>query len=108
MLAWQLIYKRLSEVKIINAEDYPFTSCLQSACWAMAKSWLDVQVDLELVRLQPGGVDQFKGYEDAIENAVEQVNGSNEQIVAPDNWPLQVLHQQPRHLPALLQKLHSR
>lgn len=85
----------------------PICTDWESACWAMAKSWLDVQVDLELARLQPGGVDQFKGYEDAIENTVEQINGSNEQIVAPDSWPLQVLHQQPRHLPALLQKLHS-
>ncbi|KAI7978985.1 Nuclear pore complex protein NUP107 [Camellia lanceoleosa] len=56
------------------------------ACWAMAKSWLDVQVDLELARLQPGGMDQFKTYEDAIDR---------------------ILNQQPRHLSALLQKLHS-
>lgn len=74
----------------------------------MAKSWLDVQVDLELARLQPGGVDLFKGYEDAIENTLEQVNGSSEQTGAPDSWPLQVLHQQPSNLRALLQKLHSR
>lgn len=74
----------------------------------MAKSWLDVQVDLELARLQPGGVDLFKGYEDATENTLEQVNGSSEQIGAPDSWPLQVLHQQPSNLRALLQKLHSR
>ncbi|KAA8541609.1 hypothetical protein F0562_022761 [Nyssa sinensis] len=51
----------------------PICTDWESACWAMAKSWLDVQVDLELAQ----------------------------------NWPLQVLNQQPRHLSALLQKLHS-
>ena len=80
---------------------------LQSACWAMAKSWLDVQVDKELARLQPGGMDQFKSYEEAIEETPEQGDGG-QQIAGPDNWPLQVLNQQPRHLAALLQKLHSR
>ncbi|XP_052724474.1 DNA-directed RNA polymerase III subunit RPC6 isoform X1 [Vigna angularis] len=29
-----------------------------SACWAMAKSWIDVQVDLEITRSQPGGIVQ--------------------------------------------------
>lgn len=74
----------------------------------MSKSWLDAQVDMELARLQPGGMDQFKSYEEAIESTLEQGNGGREQILGPDNWPLQVLHQQPRHLAALLQKLHSR
>nr|XP_027125162.1 nuclear pore complex protein NUP107 [Coffea arabica]XP_027125163.1 nuclear pore complex protein NUP107 [Coffea arabica] len=78
----------------------------ESACWAMAKSWLDVQVDMELARLQPGGMDQFKSYEEAIEETPEHGDGG-QQIAGPDNWPLQVLNQQPRHLAALLQKLHS-
>ncbi|CAL5379278.1 unnamed protein product [Camellia sinensis] len=60
-----------------------------SACWAMVKSWLDVQVDLELACLQPGGMDQFKTYEDAIDRSHGQGDS------------------QPRHLSALLQKLHS-
>lgn len=81
---------------------------LQSACWAMAKSWLDVQVDMELARLQPGGTDQFKSYEEAIEKTPEQGDAGGQQMAGPDNWPLQVLSQQPRHLAALLQKLHSR
>ncbi|CAL5379366.1 unnamed protein product [Camellia sinensis] len=74
----------------------------------MAKSWLDVQVDLELSRLQPGGMDQFKTYEDAIDRSHGQGDGVSPSIVGPENWPLQVLNQQPRHLSALLQKLHSR
>ncbi|CAL5381192.1 unnamed protein product [Camellia sinensis] len=78
-----------------------------SACWAMAKSWLDVQVDLELARLQPGGMDQFKTYEDAIDRSHGQGDGVSPSTVGPENWPLQVLNQQPRHLSALLQKLHS-
>ncbi|CAL5381210.1 unnamed protein product [Camellia sinensis] len=83
------------------------TSCEGSACWAMAKSWLDVQVDLELARLQPGGMDQFKTYEDAIDRSHGQGDGVSPSTVGPENWPLQVLNQQPRHLSALLQKLHS-
>ncbi|CAL5379234.1 unnamed protein product [Camellia sinensis] len=74
----------------------------------MAKSWLDVQVDLELARLQPGGMDQFKTYEDAIDRSHGQGDGVSPSTVRPENWPLQVLNQQPRHLSALLQKLHSR
>ncbi|CAL5379446.1 unnamed protein product [Camellia sinensis] len=67
----------------------------KSACWAMAKSWLDVQVDLELARLQPGGMDQFKTYEDAIDRSHGQGDGVSPSTVGPENWPLQVLNQQP-------------
>ncbi|CAL5379480.1 unnamed protein product [Camellia sinensis] len=86
----------------------PICTDWESACWAMAKSWLDVQVDLELARLQPGGMDQFKTYEDAIDRSHGQGEGVSPSTVGPENWPLQVLNQQPRHLSALLQKLHSR
>ncbi|KAI8028130.1 Nuclear pore complex protein NUP107 [Camellia lanceoleosa] len=79
----------------------------KSACWVMAKSWLDVQVDLELARFQPGGMDQFKTYEDAIDRSHGQGDGVSPSTVGPANWPLQVLNQQPRHLSALLQKVHS-
>ncbi|CAL5381076.1 unnamed protein product [Camellia sinensis] len=85
----------------------PICTDWESACWAMAKSWLDVQVDLELARLQPGGMNQFKTYEDAIDRSHGQGDCVSPSTVGPENWPLQVLNQQPRHLPALLQKLHS-
>ncbi|KAI8026376.1 Nuclear pore complex protein NUP107 [Camellia lanceoleosa] len=85
----------------------PICTDWESACWAMAKSWLDVQVDLELARLQPGGMDQFKTYEDAIDRSHGQGDSVSPSTVGPENWPLQVLNQQPRHLSALLQKLHS-
>ena len=81
---------------------------LQSACWAMAKSWLHIQVDFELARLQPGGMNQFKNYEDAFDRSPGQGDGVSPSTVGLENWPLQVLNQQPRHLSSLLQKLHSR
>ncbi|XP_055836323.1 nuclear pore complex protein NUP107 [Solanum dulcamara] len=77
----------------------------ESACWAMAKSWLDFQVDMELARLQPGGRDHFKNFEEAI--SPDFADGASQPAVGPDSWPLQVVNQQPRHLSALLQKLHS-
>lgn len=80
----------------------------QSACWAMAKSWLDFQVDVELTRLQPGEGDHFKNFEEAINRSPEFVDGVSQPTAGPDSWPLQVVNQQPRHLSALLQKLHSR
>nr|XP_016436116.1 PREDICTED: nuclear pore complex protein NUP107-like [Nicotiana tabacum] len=79
----------------------------QSACWAMAKSWLDFQVDVELTRLQPGEGDHFKNFEEAINRSPEFVDGVSQPTAGPDSWPLQVVNQQPRHLSALLQKLHS-
>ncbi|CAL5379508.1 unnamed protein product [Camellia sinensis] len=85
----------------------PICTDWELACWAMAKSWLDVQVDLELVRLPPGGMDQFKTYEDAIDRSHGQGDSVSPSTVGPENWPVQVLNQQPRHLSALLQKLHS-
>ncbi|CAI9304310.1 unnamed protein product [Lactuca saligna] len=63
---------------------------LQSACSALTKSWLDVQVDLEL-----SGESERS----------EDIN--SESLLGPENWPLQVLNQQPRGLFALIQKLHS-
>ncbi|KAL7204932.1 hypothetical protein ACSBR2_017951 [Camellia fascicularis] len=102
---WRLIWRLLPATLTpkISAPE----SAIVSACWAMAKSWLDVQVDLELARLQPGGMDQFKTYEDAIDRSHGQGDGVSPSTVGPENWPLQVLNQQPRHLSALLQKLHS-
>ncbi|GAB2268971.1 hypothetical protein Dimus_003906, partial [Dionaea muscipula] len=85
----------------------PICTDWESACWAMTKSWLDVQVDMELVRLRPGRMDELKGYyEDAIERSPIQ-GGGEPQMGAPVNWPLQVLNQQPRAVSSLLQKLHS-
>lgn len=73
----------------------------------MAKSWLDVQVDIHIARLRPGGVDQFKNFEEAIEKSPGQGDLVS-QSGGLDSWPLHVLNQQPMNLSSLLQKLHSR
>lgn len=80
---------------------------LQSACWAIGKSWLDVQVDLELAHLQPGRMEQLKSYGDDIEGSLGQISSTSQPLGGPESWPLQVLNQQPRDLSSLLQKLHS-
>lgn len=73
----------------------------------MAKSWLDVQVDIQIARLRPGQADQFKNFEEAIERSPGQGDLAS-QPSGPDSWPLPVLNQQPMNLSSLLQKLHSR
>ncbi|KAL5805261.1 hypothetical protein ACOSQ3_032061 [Xanthoceras sorbifolium] len=85
----------------------PICTDWESACWAMAKSWLDIQVDLELAHSQPGRMEQLKSYVDDIEGSSEQMNSAPQPSVGPKSWPVQVLNQQPRELSALLQKLHS-
>lgn len=84
----------------------PICTDWESACWAMAKSWLDVQVDLELANFQTGRLEKLKNYGDAMD-----VSGQGDQPTRPsvglEGWPFHVLDQQPRDLPALLQKLHS-
>ncbi|XP_051152717.1 nuclear pore complex protein NUP107 [Andrographis paniculata] len=85
----------------------PVCTDWESACWAMAKSWLDVQVDIEIARLRPGGMDQFKNFEEAMERSPGQGDLSSQANSGPDSWPLQVLNQQPSNLSSLLQKLHS-
>ena len=73
----------------------------------MAKSWLDVQVDLEVSRSLPGGADQIRTFGDVIDGNHGHADGSLESSEGPENWPSHVLNQQPRQLPSLLQKLHS-
>ena len=73
----------------------------------MAKSCLDVQVDLELARLPPGRMDQISSFGDVIDGSSGHSDGTVQPSGGPENWPVQVLNQQPRQLPALLQKLHS-
>lgn len=70
----------------------------------MAKSWLDVQVDLELAQSKPGLTERFKS---CIDESPETMQNGFQASLGPEDWPLHVLNQQPRDLPALLQKLHS-
>lgn len=76
----------------------PICTDWESACWAMAKSWLDVQVDLELSQYQTS-----RPYEKQLD---DDMNGA-QSSVGPESWPYHVLDQQPRDITALLQKLHS-
>ncbi|CAL9009676.1 unnamed protein product [Prunus brigantina] len=85
----------------------PICTDWESACWAMAKSWLDVQLDLELAHLEPGRLDQFKSIGDAIDGSPGHSDGAVQPSNGPGIWPLQVLNQQPLQLSDLLQKLHS-
>lgn len=73
----------------------------------MAKSWLEIQVDLELARSQPGRMEQLKSYGDVIDGSPGGTGGTSQPSSGPESWPLPVLNQQPRDLSALLQKLHS-
>ncbi|CAA0382377.1 Nuclear pore protein 84/107 [Arabidopsis thaliana x Arabidopsis arenosa] len=82
----------------------PICTDWESACWAMAKSWLDVQVDLELAQSKPGLTERFKS---CIDESPEAMQNGCQASFGPEDWPLHVLNQQPRDLPALLQKLHS-
>lgn len=85
----------------------PICTDWESACWALAKSWLDVQVDLELARSQPGRMEKLKSYGDSIGGSLELIDSASHSSTGPENWPIQVLNQQPRNLSSLLQKLHS-
>ncbi|KAJ1407061.1 Nuclear pore protein [Sesbania bispinosa] len=86
---------------------WTWSEMMLSACWAMARSWLDVQVDLEVTRSLPGAVNQLKTLGDVIDGSPGHVDGSFELSNGHENWPIQVLNQQPRQLSSLLQKLHS-
>lgn len=110
------IFEKLATAVVSNIfRSFPCAACidiffssivifLQSACWAMAKSWLDVQVDLELAQSKPGLTERFKS---CLDESPETLQNGSQASLGPEDWPLHVLNQQPRDLPALLQKLHS-
>lgn len=85
----------------------PLCTDWESACWAMAKSWLDVQVDMQLARLQPGRMELLKNHDAAADGSSGEKGISSVPSGRPESWPHPVLNQQPRHLSSLLQKLHS-
>lgn len=69
----------------------------ESACWALARSWLDTQVDAELSQRHPPKVPKGRALSAA----------SMEVSEGPQSWPQPVLDQQPRDLVGMFQKLHS-
>ncbi|KAL6144439.1 hypothetical protein ACLB2K_055132 [Fragaria x ananassa] len=85
----------------------PICTDWESACWTIAKSWLDFQADYELAHLQPERMDQIKSIADAIDGSPAHGDGSVQTSSGSGSWPLQVSNQQPRQLSDLIQKLHS-
>eukprot|EP00250_Pteridium_aquilinum_P018743 c24191_g1_i1 orf=1363-4599(-) len=79
----------------------------ESACWTLVKSWLEVQVDMELARLHPAKADQLKVDGDSAEMSEAIVEFNTGSISGPESWPHQVLDQQPRDLSSVFQKLLS-
>lgn len=79
----------------------------ESACWALARSWLDTQVDAELLQRHPPKVP--KGRMTVARGAAQNGGGdaSMEVSEGPHSWPQPVLDQQPRDLVGMFQKLHS-
>eukprot|EP00252_Welwitschia_mirabilis_P023223 TRINITY_DN6524_c0_g2_i1.p1 TRINITY_DN6524_c0_g2~~TRINITY_DN6524_c0_g2_i1.p1 ORF type:complete len:680 (-),score=154.29 TRINITY_DN6524_c0_g2_i1:328-2253(-) len=73
----------------------------------MVKSWLDVQVDLELSRLQQSKLEHVRNRNAPVDSSDSLGETSGETLQSPNTWPRQVLDQQPRDLQALFQKLHS-
>ncbi|CAM8955911.1 unnamed protein product [Rhodiola kirilowii] len=84
----------------------PICADWESACWAIAKCWLDYQVDYELAQLQPGRGDVLRNYEESISNS-ERGDAGTHSLSGPEQWPLTVWNQQPHNVEGLLQKLHS-
>ncbi|XP_039127223.1 nuclear pore complex protein NUP107 [Dioscorea cayenensis subsp. rotundata] len=84
----------------------PICTDWESACWAMAKSWLDVQVDLELANFHPSRLEN-KHYGDDVNGSSVLGGRTSLPSAGPECWPAHVLDQQPRDISALLQKLHS-
>lgn len=72
----------------------------------MAKSWLDVQVDLELANFHPSRLEN-KHYGDDVNGSSVLGGRTSLPSAGPECWPAHVLDQQPRDISALLQKLHS-
>ncbi|EEC80177.1 hypothetical protein OsI_22031 [Oryza sativa Indica Group] len=79
----------------------PICTDWESACWAMTKSWLGVQVDLVLSQYQTSRPEE-KQFDDEMNGTQPMLNSAG-----PESWPHSVLDQQPRDISALLQKLHS-
>ncbi|KMZ57642.1 hypothetical protein ZOSMA_83G00150 [Zostera marina] len=83
----------------------PVCTDWESACWALAKSWLDVQVDLVLAQFQQGSSCDVKSFEDSVNGLIQQGIGNSQ--YSSESWPHHVLEQQPHDISSLIQKLHS-
>lgn len=73
----------------------------------MAKSWLDVQVDLQLSHFQQEKIEPMRNY-GGDGNGISEEGLVSQSLADSESWPHHVIDQQPRDLSSLLQKLHSR
>ena len=100
-------YSTNNSMNGVQSDESEIFLCFQSACWALVKSWLDVQVDMELARVHPSKADQLKSDGELPEMSESIVEFNIGSMRGPDMWPQHVLDQQPRDLPSLFQKLVS-
>ncbi|XP_078444355.1 nuclear pore complex protein isoform X2 [Wolffia australiana] len=84
----------------------PVCADWESACWALAKSWLDVQVDQQLSQFRQVRSEQMRNY-GVDGNSFPEEGLTPQSLVDSESWPQHVIDQQPRDLSSLLQKLHS-
>lgn len=82
----------------------PVCSDWESACWALARSWLDWQVDTELLQRHPPKVPKGRT---TGPRGIGAGDVSMEISEGPHSWPQPVLDQQPRDLVGMFQKLQS-
>ncbi|KAJ7559069.1 hypothetical protein O6H91_04G068600 [Diphasiastrum complanatum] len=85
----------------------PICSDWESTCWALVKSWLDVQVDLELARLHPDSTQTQRLNRVPVELDIAAADDNMDVRAGPDRWPEPVLDQQPRDIFGIFQKLNS-
>ncbi|KAF3438785.1 hypothetical protein FNV43_RR21550 [Rhamnella rubrinervis] len=74
-----------------------FVSCLCfriTACLAMVKPWLDVQVDLELAHLQSGDLTRLEALETHVVGVLD-IDSAFQPSNGAENWPKQVYTQKP-------------
>jgi nuclear pore complex protein Nup107 len=79
----------------------------ESACWAIARSLLDTQVDSELLRRHPAKSPKRRTRGGIVRGMTGTGDSSMEASDGPHSWPQAVLEQQPRDLVGVFQKLHS-
>ncbi|GJZ28005.1 hypothetical protein Tco_0572652 [Tanacetum coccineum] len=59
---------------------------IKTACWALTKSWLDVQVDVEL----SGRIDEYRNSDGTNERNPGKGDSNSQSHLVPQSWPLEV------------------
>lgn len=81
----------------------------ESACWAMARSWLDTQVDAELSQRHPPKVPKRRTTGAVVRTSAKSggSDASMEVSEEPHSWPQPVVDQQPRDFVGMFDKLRN-